>query len=210
MNSTVPIDVKQPDKKLKARGLTVYIADIRSCTSREQEEARVTEEMANIRQKFSKAGKALSSYDRRKYVWKIVYTHLLGYEVDFGHIQAIELLAGQTYSEKMCGYLALTLLIKNTDELMNLVVNTMKRDLQSHNPEYFRCLALTAAANLGGSSLAHSMGDDVRRLIKDESTSQIVLKKALLCLLRLARDAPAAVSLPTELELVRGRCALPR
>jgi AP-2 complex subunit alpha len=95
--------VKQPDKTLKARGLTVYISDIRNCTTREQEEQRVFEEMANIRAKFSQKTKPLSSYDRRKYVWKLVYTHLLGYDVDFGHMQAIELLAGASYAESCAG-----------------------------------------------------------------------------------------------------------
>ena len=197
----VPIDIKQPDKKLKARGLTVYISDIRNCTTREQEEARVREEMANIRHKFTKAGKTLSSYDKRKYVWKIVYTHMLGYAVDFGHMQTIELLASQVYNEKMCGYLALTLLVKNSDEIMNLVVNTMKRDLQLTASPAVHCLALTAAANLGGAMLAHAIAEDVRRLVKDDQVSPTVQKKALLCLLRLARDAPQAVSLPGELEL---------
>ena len=49
-------------------------------------------ELANIRKQFTpKGGKmsedgsnpALSSYQRKKYVWKLVYIHVLGYDVDF-------------------------------------------------------------------------------------------------------------------------------
>lgn len=47
---------------------------------------------ANIRQKFSDT-KKMSGYDRRKYIAKLMYIFLLGYEVDFGHLEALKLLA---------------------------------------------------------------------------------------------------------------------
>lgn len=56
-------------------------------------------ELANIRMKFT-AKKALSSYDRRKYVWKLVYTYMLGYEFDFGHRETINLISASTPNEK--------------------------------------------------------------------------------------------------------------
>lgn len=33
------------------------------------------------------------AYDKRKYMWKLLYTRMLGYEVDFGHKQAMDLIA---------------------------------------------------------------------------------------------------------------------
>jgi hypothetical protein len=53
MKNPVPLDLKQPDKKLKARGLTVFISDIRNCASQEQEQDRVFQELSNIRLKFA-------------------------------------------------------------------------------------------------------------------------------------------------------------
>jgi len=46
--------------------------------------------MAKIRQKFLKGG--LTVYDRKKYVWKLIYTHILGYDVNFGHDVAVSLI----------------------------------------------------------------------------------------------------------------------
>lgn len=34
-----------------------------------------------------------AAYDKRKYMWKLLYTHMLGYDVDFGHKQAMDLIA---------------------------------------------------------------------------------------------------------------------
>jgi AP-2 complex subunit alpha len=88
------------------RGLNNFIQDIRVCKDRSDEERRVNDEKgnnlclfcfahfhtANIRQKFSDT-KKMSGYDRRKYIAKLMYIFLLGYEVDFGHLEALKLLA---------------------------------------------------------------------------------------------------------------------
>ena len=85
------------------RGLRTFIADIRNCHSKESEKARVQKEMANIRAKFH-ANKNLDSYQMKKYVWKMIYMFMLGYEIDFGHMQVINLISSPIYSEKQVGY----------------------------------------------------------------------------------------------------------
>lgn len=64
------------------RGLSMFIGDIRNCQNKSSEEKLVTSELAKIRKKFTNRG--LSGYDRKKYVWKLIYIYMLGYEVDFG------------------------------------------------------------------------------------------------------------------------------
>ena len=93
----------------------MFISDIRSCSNKEAEARRVEKEMAKIRQKFS-GGKNLSGYDRKKYVWKMLYMHMLGYEVDFGHEQAIQLMGSSKFSEKYTGYMSACLLVKADSE----------------------------------------------------------------------------------------------
>ena len=36
-----------------------------------------------------------AEYDRKKYVWKLLYIYMLGYEVEFGHKQAADLIPAQ-------------------------------------------------------------------------------------------------------------------
>ena len=33
-----------------------------------------------------------TEYDKKKYVWKLLYIYMLGYEVEFGHKQAADLI----------------------------------------------------------------------------------------------------------------------
>jgi hypothetical protein len=111
------------------RGLSTFISDIRNCKSRDAEQQRVDKELANVRVAFT-SGKA-SSYDKKKYVWKLVYINMMGYDVDFGHMEMISLVSSPTYAEKLVGYMATAVMLRNTDPQITLVVQAIKSDLQS-------------------------------------------------------------------------------
>jgi AP-2 complex subunit alpha len=97
-----------------ARGLQNFISDLRNAKSKEDESKRVSKELANIRSKFTASG-SLSSYQKKKYVWKLVYAFMLGYDVDFGHAEVVSLVGSAKYSEKQVGYVAMSLLLKAGD-----------------------------------------------------------------------------------------------
>ena len=42
----------------------------------------------------------LPGYDRKKYICKLLYMFMLGYEIDFGHMEAVNLISSDKYSEK--------------------------------------------------------------------------------------------------------------
>ncbi|XP_011821459.1 PREDICTED: AP-2 complex subunit alpha-1 [Mandrillus leucophaeus] len=81
------------------RGLAVFISDIRNCKSKEAEIKRINKELANIRSKF-KGDKALDGYSKKKYVCKLLFIFLLGHDIDFGHMEAVNLLSSNKYTEK--------------------------------------------------------------------------------------------------------------
>jgi AP-2 complex subunit alpha len=62
------------------------------------------------------------------------------------------------------GYLALTLLMHENSDLVRLVVNSIRKDLDDMN-EINNCLALHAIANIGGREMAESLATDVHRLL---------------------------------------------
>ncbi|RCI00903.1 hypothetical protein CU098_008966 [Rhizopus stolonifer] len=172
------------------RGLTVFIADIRKCRVRELEEKRINKEMANIRSKFKEGN--LNGYQKKKYVCKLLYMYILGWDIDFGHLEAVNLISSQTYSEKQIGYLAVTLLFHENSDLVRLVVNSTKKDLDDMN-EINNCLALHAIANIGGREMAESLAADVHRLLISPTSKSFVKKKAALTLLRLFRKHPDVI-----------------
>ncbi|KAI9090819.1 adaptin N terminal region-domain-containing protein [Phlyctochytrium arcticum] len=169
------------------RGLTVFIADLRNCRARELEEKRVNKELANIRSKFKDP--SLSGRQKKKYVCKLLYMYILGWDVDFGHMEAVNLLSSSKYSEKQIGYLAVTLMLTESNELLRLVVNSMRKDLDDP-VETTQCLALQAIANIGAREMAEALANDVLRLLTTSHTKSFVKKKAALCLLRLYRRHP--------------------
>jgi hypothetical protein len=59
----------------------------------------MNKELANIRSKF-KGDKTLDGYQKKKYVCKLLFIFLLGHDIDFGHMEAVNLLSSNKYSEK--------------------------------------------------------------------------------------------------------------
>ncbi|DAZ95185.1 TPA: hypothetical protein N0F65_013030 [Lagenidium giganteum] len=176
-----------------ARGLNNFISDLRSCTSREDEQKRIDKELAKIRQKFTQ-NTQLNSYDKKKYAWKLIYIYMLGYDIDFGHMQVINLVSSAKYSEKCLGYLGTSILLKSSDELMTLVVNSIRNDLKS--PEACnQCLALCCVANLGGNEYSEALSPDVVSLLMSSSSIAHVRKKAALCARRMLPPNPELIPL---------------
>lgn len=44
--------------------------------------------------------KALDGYSKKKYVCKLLFIFLLGHDIDFGHMEAVNLLSSNKYTEK--------------------------------------------------------------------------------------------------------------
>lgn len=75
------------------------VCDICLGKSKESEIKRINKELANIRNKF-KGDKTLDGYQKKKYVCKLLFIFLLGHDIDFGHMEAVNLLSSNKYSEK--------------------------------------------------------------------------------------------------------------
>lgn len=143
-----------------------------------------------------------------------MYIYILGWNVDFGHLEAVNLISANKYSEKQIGYLAVTLFLHEQHELLHLVVNSIRKDLLDHN-ELNNCLALHAIANVGGREMGEALSGDVHMLLispyealimmmmmvlkRDilthvpRASQSFVKKKAALTLLRLYRKYPGIV-----------------
>eukprot|EP01041_Mallomonas_annulata_P010092 gene10092-21027_t len=194
------------------RGLHNFISDIRNAASKDDERVRIDKELGNIRQKFA-ASANLSSYQKKKYVWKMCYIYMLGYDIDFGHMEMISLLSSTKFQEKSVGYMAISLLLRPGDEMMTLVVNSMRNDIVGQL-QHGQTLALSSIANIGNIDLAEALSPDVKKLLMDtvhapqyanpniQITAETearnkacVRKKAALCMLRLYRSNPDSMDM---------------
>eukprot|EP01135_Chromosphaera_perkinsii_P002589 Nk52_evm105s224 gene=Nk52_evmTU105s224 len=170
------------------KGLTVFISDIRAAKSREAEQKRINKELANIRTKF-RSEKGIDGYQKKKYVCKLLYMYLLGIDIDFGHLEAVNLISSNKYTEKSIGYCFISVLLNEKSELSRLLIQSIKKDLANRN-EIFVCLGLNCISNIGGKEMAEALSNDVMKLLVSSDSTSFVKKKAALCLLRLYRKFP--------------------
>ncbi|XP_075965896.1 AP-2 complex subunit alpha-2-like isoform X1 [Anarhichas minor] len=173
------------------RGLAVFISDIRNCKSKEAEVKRINKELANIRSKF-KGDKALDGYSKKKYVCKLLFIFLLGHDIDFGHMEAVNLLSSNKYTEKQIGYLFISVLVNSNSDLIRLINNGLKNDLNSRNPTFMN-LALHCIANVGSREMAEAFASQIPSILVAGDTMDSVKQSAALCLLRLNRTCPDLV-----------------
>ncbi len=142
----------------------------------------------------------MSSYQRKKYVWKLVYIYVLGYDVDFGHAEIVSLVSSNKFSEKQVGYVALSLLLRAGDAMLTMVTSSVRRDLTitgpSNSPDIdaAHSLALCCIANVSGLELIQTLHMEVQKLLTSTDTSPCIKKKAALCLLRVVRTSPELLS----------------
>ena len=122
----------------------------------------------------------------------LISSYLLGYEIDFGHMEVITLISSPNFQEKQVGYLAAAVLFKNTDKLFTLIVNSMRNDVIG-GVEVNQILALSAVANLGGRDLAETLLEDILQLVQKNTTTNLVKQKCALTLLSLFRSSPDTV-----------------
>ena len=94
---------------------------------------------------------------------------MLGYDVEFGHMEAVGLVSGTKYSEKQVGYLVTSVLLNESNEFLRLVINSMRKDIVSKE-QNFQTLALTAVGNLGSKEFAESLAGDVSQLLVSPSS----------------------------------------
>uniref|UniRef100_H2Z4L5 AP-2 complex subunit alpha n=1 Tax=Ciona savignyi TaxID=51511 RepID=H2Z4L5_CIOSA len=174
------------------RGLAVFISDIRNCKSKEAESKRINKELANIRSKF-KGDKTLDGYSKKKYVCKLLFIFLLGHDIDFGHMEAVNLLSSNKYTEKQIGYLFISVLVSSNSDLMKLIIQNIKNDISSPKPVHVN-LALHCIANIGSVEMSEAFGQEVPKLLVSAHASASVKQSAALCLLRLIRTLPEAMT----------------
>ncbi|KAF3990231.1 hypothetical protein FT663_03275 [Candidozyma haemuli var. vulneris] len=200
------------------KGLTTFIVDLRNSKDTEEENKRINLEINNVRSKFSSS---LNSYQKKKYICKLMYIYLLGYteEVHFGLKQAFTLISSSDYGEKQLGYLSVSILYSRSasslkthfEDLIELVWPSLMSDLRS-NSEDVNCLALQfIASNFNVSPndvLSHdsiltnaddpaSQWQELMRMVYQQcvspSTSAFTRKKAVIALYVLSKLYPSLI-----------------
>ena len=163
-----------------------FIKQVRDCKTAAEERAVIAKESAALRTLFKQSdGKSKAAS-----IAKLVYLHMLGYPTHFGQMECLKLIAqnnSNSYAEKRIGYLGLMSLLDESQEILMLLTNSLKVDLNSKNDFVVRT-ALGALANLCSTEMARDLSMDVRKLML--SRSHPIQEKAVVCAVRLIQKCP--------------------
>jgi AP-1 complex subunit gamma-1 len=159
------------------------IRAVRACKTAAEERAVISKECALIRTAIKEEDEQF----RHRNVAKLMFIHMLGYPTHFGQMECLKLISAQPFPEKRIGYLALTLLLNEQNEVLTLVTNSLKLDLTNSN-QYIVALALIAIGNLATQDMARDLISDVEKLLR--SNNSYLRKKAALAMIRLLKKEP--------------------
>ncbi|KAJ1898854.1 clathrin associated protein complex large subunit [Kickxella alabastrina] len=161
-----------------------FIRAVRVCKTAADERNVIQRESAAIRTSF----KEVDSHDARYVnIQKLLYIYLLGFPVQFGQLECLKLAASARFSDKRVGYLGVTLLLDEKQEILTLLTNSLKTDMNSAD-DYVVGLALCTLANVASAAVANDLVDEVERLLG--SARSYVRKKAALAAVRVVRREP--------------------
>ena len=125
-------------------GSRELIRAVRACKTLAEERETIAKECAAIRTAF----KDEDNPYRHRNVAKLLFIHMLGYPTHFGQMECLKLIASQKFPEKRIGYLGLMLLLDEDTEVLMLVTNSLKNDL-NHANQFIVGQALCALGNIG-------------------------------------------------------------
>ncbi|KAJ3538050.1 hypothetical protein NM688_g6576 [Phlebia brevispora] len=163
--------------------LKALIKGIRACKTVADERALIKQESAAIRASFREE----DSYARHNNVAKLLYIHMLGSEAHFGQMECLKLVASPRFGDKRLGYLGIMLLLDESQEVLTLVTNSLKNDM-NHTNMYAVGLALCTFADIASEEMSRDLANEIEKLLGSSNT--YIRKKAALCALRVIKKVP--------------------
>ncbi|KAF5388661.1 hypothetical protein D9757_004778 [Collybiopsis confluens] len=147
------------------------------------ERALIQQESAAIRASFREE----DSFARHNNIAKLLYIHMLGSPAHFGQIECLKLVASPRFADKRLGYLGIMLLLDENQEVLTLVTNSLKNDM-NHSNMYAVGLGLCTFANIASEEMSRDLANEIEKLLGSSNT--YIRKKAALCALRVIKKVP--------------------
>uniref|UniRef100_A0A3Q1I9T9 AP-4 complex subunit epsilon n=1 Tax=Anabas testudineus TaxID=64144 RepID=A0A3Q1I9T9_ANATE len=185
--SLLSLDSQPGSAKLSSTSkLGNLIRGITELTSKHEEEKLIQRELVSIKEQVSSPNTSMM----KELMVRAIYCEMLGYEASFSYIHAIKLAQQGTVLEKRVGYLAVSLFLNESHELLLLLVNTVLKDLQSTNLIEV-CMALTVVSQI----FPRDMIPAILPLVEEKLNhpKEIIRRKAVLALYKFYLIAPNQV-----------------
>lgn len=107
-----------------------------------------------------------------------------GYPTDFGITECIKLCASNKFNDKRIAYLGMLILVDETDQVLMLMTNSLKQDLNGADPQMIS-LALTVMADIASAEMMRELMPDIETHLR--SPNPLIRKKAAIAAVRATR-----------------------
>jgi len=102
------------------------------CKAKVEEDAIVAREVDTLKRRL--ADPEVDKSRLQEYLLRLIYVEMLGHSASFGYIHAVKLTCEHNLPNKRVGYLAVSLFLDDSHDLLILIVNTLQQDLKSNDP----------------------------------------------------------------------------
>lgn len=110
-----------------SKELLDLVKSIGESRSKQEEDRIISNEASLLKVKFQE--KNPSERKMKELLIRAIYVEMLGHDATFSHIYAVNLTQSKNLLVKRIGYLACSLFISNSSEMLILMISTIQKDL---------------------------------------------------------------------------------
>jgi len=110
-----------------SKELLDLVKSIGESRSKQEEDKIITNEASLLKHKFNERN--ISEKKMKELLIRAVYVEMLGHDATFSHVFAINLTQSKNLLVKRIGYLAASLFIAESSEMIILMISTIQKDL---------------------------------------------------------------------------------
>ncbi|KAH0795013.1 Adaptin N terminal region family protein [Histomonas meleagridis] len=144
--------------------------------------------MASVKESISKSTNKISTIYEN--VLSLLHLSLLGYDISFGEIHAVNLTQDSQMMTKALGYLACSALLDSRSDILIMIINSIQRDMSSNHPTSMS-LALTAICHLVTADLIPPVIGYVGQALTH--SVPLIRQKAVMCLHSFVKKDPSCI-----------------
>eukprot|EP01125_Pyxidicula_operculata_P022818 TRINITY_DN959_c1_g1_i1.p1 TRINITY_DN959_c1_g1~~TRINITY_DN959_c1_g1_i1.p1 ORF type:complete len:727 (+),score=126.25 TRINITY_DN959_c1_g1_i1:40-2220(+) len=163
--------------------LQEMITKIKECKTKSEERALVASISADLRTNL----RGDNSEFRNQNLFKLLFINTMGYPTHWAQLECMNIISKTSFSDKRAGYLALSILLDEQQEVLLLFTNAILRDLQDKRPHVIS-VALSSFANIADETMARAAVPVIEGLLSHKR--RFIRKKALICATKIVRKVP--------------------
>ena len=160
------------------------IEEFRRSRTRNEERMTIQKHRGYLRENMKNLGHEERSYG----ILKLMWMNMLGYDTEFALVECMNSLFLDNFKLKTVGYLGLTMFLSRKSEVLLMVTNRLRLDLENRSNDFVVSAALKTFSEIADDHMAQELFPILKTLLEHES--KYVRKKVCLALKRVLMQKP--------------------